>query len=63
MAKRKRNIIREFISEENRDFRIKLGSTIASSLTGLICGIVIASILWIVALYYVSDIVKEIVLR
>lgn len=39
-------ILRDFISNEERDFKVKVGSTIASSLTGFIAGIIVASIIW-----------------
>ena len=34
-------------SEEKRDFKFHLGSTIASSLFGLLCGVIISSIIWL----------------
>lgn len=40
------NFLRDFISEENRDFKFKLGKTIASSLTGFVAGLIVATILW-----------------
>ncbi len=43
-------IIRDFISEETRDYKFKIGSVIASSLTGFICGAVVASLIWMIAL-------------
>ena len=49
------NLIREFISDEKRDYRFKLGDLIASSLSGFITGAVVASIVWIVVLNYVSN--------
>ncbi len=37
-------LIREFVSNENRDFTFKIGNTLASSLAGFIAG-TIASII------------------
>jgi hypothetical protein len=47
--------MREFISEENRSYKLRIGNTIASSLAGLVCGVIIASIIWYVALKYIID--------
>jgi hypothetical protein len=45
---------REFISEENRNYKVHIGSTIASSLAGIVCGIILASIVWLVAFNYIA---------
>ena len=37
----------EFVSNEQRDFRFKLGTLIASSLSGFITGVIAASIAWL----------------
>jgi len=39
-------IKRDFISDEKREFKYKLGTTIASALTGFIAGAVVASMAW-----------------
>lgn len=40
---------RDFISEEKRDFKFKLGNTLASALTGFIAGIISAVfVFWVV---------------
>jgi len=52
MAKKSSQFLREFISEEKRNYKIQIGSTIASSLAGVVCGAVLASIIWYVALKY-----------
>ena len=39
-------IIRDFVSEEQRDYNFKIGAVIASSLSGFIAGFVVASIIW-----------------
>lgn len=47
-------IIRDFISDEKRNYKFKLGQMVASSLTGFIVGVVSASIIWMVALKYLQ---------
>jgi hypothetical protein len=61
MAKQsKGGFIREFISEENRNYRVQIGSTIASSLAGMVCGVVITSIIWFIALNYIVTVINNI---
>lgn len=48
------NIARDFISDEKRNYKVKVGGLIASSLSGFICGIIVASIIWIVVFQYYS---------
>lgn len=45
------DILRDFVSQELRDFRFKIGRHIASSLSGFIAGMVAASIVWFVAIW------------
>jgi len=45
-------ITRDFISQENRDFKIKFGHLLASSLSGFVCGAVVASVIWMIAFKY-----------
>ena len=45
----------DFVSREPRDFRFMIGHAIASSLSGVIAGIVIASMFWLVGIWYVSQ--------
>jgi hypothetical protein len=44
--------MREFISEENRNYKIQIGGTIASSLAGVVTGFILASIVWYVVVKY-----------
>lgn len=44
------SIKNDFISNEKREFRFKLGTTLASSLTGFLVGIVASSIVWLIAI-------------
>ena len=42
---------REFVSLERRTFNLRFGEFIASSLSGFVAGAVVASIVWITAMY------------
>jgi len=39
------NIERDFISEENRQFKWQMGYTVASSLSGFIAGLIVSGII------------------
>ena len=41
---------RDFISEEQRQFKFKIGKTLASALSGFIAGVIFTSIFWIIIL-------------
>lgn len=43
-------ISRDFISEENREYKFKIGKLVASSLAGFVCGILGASLVWIIVI-------------
>jgi riboflavin transporter FmnP len=47
-----RNIFRDFISYENRNYPLKIGRTVASSLTGFIVGAVASHIVWMTVINY-----------
>jgi len=48
-----KNILtRDFCSQEKREYRMKIGQTVASALSGVVCGAIIASIIWYIALYF-----------
>jgi len=38
--------LKDFVSGEERHFQFKIGNMLASSLSGFIAGIIVASILW-----------------
>lgn len=40
-------ITRDFISKEPRRFHVRLGHTLASSLSGFVGGVIVATIVWI----------------
>jgi hypothetical protein len=44
-------LTRDFISKDERNFKFRLGHTIASSLSGFIAGTIFASGIWILAIY------------
>jgi hypothetical protein len=46
----------DFVSREPREFHFKIGRSIASSLSGLIAGAIITSVLWLIGIWYVSQI-------
>ncbi|KKU51188.1 MAG: hypothetical protein UX74_C0031G0011 [Parcubacteria group bacterium GW2011_GWA2_47_10b] len=50
-------LLRDFISHEDRQYNFKLGQLIASALTGFLAGLVSASIVWMLALYYINSFV------
>jgi hypothetical protein len=42
--------MQEFVSGENKNYKVRIGSTIASSLAGVVFGAILASIIWYIAL-------------
>lgn len=40
----------DFVSNEPRTFRFKLGRAVASSLSGFVAGVLAASIVWVAAI-------------
>ena len=45
------NVTRDFVSTEQREFKFKIGHVIASSLSGFLAGIVVASVFWMLMLF------------
>ena len=41
------NLIEDFVSNENRQYKFKIGTLIASSLSGFIAGVLLTSIAWL----------------
>ena len=39
-------VLRDFISDEKREYKYKLGQLVASGLSGFVAGIIAASIFW-----------------
>jgi hypothetical protein len=50
------DITDDFVSREPRAFPFKLGSRLASSLTGFVAGALAASIVWLIGVWYVGRI-------
>jgi len=48
------NITRDFVSQEQREYKIKIGGILASALSGFIAGIIVASLIWMVAFRFLS---------
>jgi hypothetical protein len=49
------SITKDFISDESRKFRFKIGRYLASSLAGFVVGVVAASIVWLAGAWYTSQ--------
>jgi hypothetical protein len=45
-------LTRDFISDEKREYKIKFGHLLASSLSGFICGALVATVIWMIAFRY-----------
>jgi hypothetical protein len=48
-------LLRDFVSNEQRTYNFRLGQVVASALTGFLAGLISASIIWMLALYYVNN--------
>lgn len=46
------NLFSGFTTEDSQNFRFKVGKMLASSLSGLIAGVVAATIFWVVAIEF-----------
>ena len=51
---------RDLVSDEKRDYKVRLGYTLASSLFGLVCGAAISCIIWLIAFNYITNNVQNI---
>jgi len=49
---------KDFVSEEPRAFRFKMGRVLASSLAGFIAGVIVASIVWGIGVWYINQVQK-----
>ena len=47
-------LIRDFISEEHRDFKFQIGRVLASSLSGFMAGATFATIFWIAIIMFLK---------
>lgn len=55
----KKNFARDFVSDEQRNFKAKIGTTLASSLSGFIAGVVFATLIFGIALYLVKLMIEN----
>lgn len=49
------NVTRDFVSQEQREYKVKVGGILASALSGFIAGVIVASIIWMVAFRYLAS--------
>lgn len=48
------NYLKDFISDEHRNFKFKIGNILASSLSGFIAGVVFSSVFWILVILFMK---------
>lgn len=48
-------MVSDFVSHEEREYKVKMGTTLASALTGFVAGVVCTSVIF----YVVLEIVKN----
>jgi len=48
-------LTKDFVSEEPRQYHFKMGQVIASSLSGVVAGAAIASIIWYIAIEVLTN--------
>lgn len=44
--------LKDFVSEEDRYFSLKIGKMLASSLSGFVAGVIVASFVWAIMLNF-----------
>lgn len=49
------SIAREFISEERRNYRFKIGTTIASAFAGFLAGVIVTSMVFVTVVSFLAD--------
>jgi len=47
-------LLRDFISKEDRKFKVRIGNVLASGLSGFIAGVVFASIFWVMIILFLK---------
>jgi hypothetical protein len=52
-------LTRDFVSEEKRHFDFKLGEVMASALTGFVVGVIVASVVWMLAIHYINSFILQ----
>ena len=55
------DILKQFVSDEEKTFRVRIGKLLASGLSGFIAGAVFASIFWItvIVLFKYFPVIRE----
>lgn len=48
-----------FVSDDKQKYTFKLGQLVASALSGFVVGIVTATVIWMLALYYINNLLLE----
>jgi len=48
------NFFKEFVCEEHKKFKVKVGNVLASSLSGFIAGAVFATIFWLMVMLFLK---------
>ena len=46
--------MRDFVSDEQRKFHFQFGRDIASALSGFLVGVVVASMFWLIGIWYLQ---------
>jgi len=47
-------MMQEFVQVEGRNFKFKIGSLVASSLSGFLAGVAVTSVFWALNIYILS---------
>lgn len=50
-----KNLFRDFVCYDKRDYKHKIGRTVASSLTGFIVGAIASHIIWLTVMKHAFD--------
>ncbi len=53
------SIKRAFVSEDKQKYTFQLGQVIASALSGFVVGVITASIIWMLAFYYINNLLLD----
>ena len=48
------DLTKDFVSNESRKYKFKMGGQLASSLSGFIAGVIVSSIVWYVCFFIVG---------
>ncbi len=53
------SIRKAFVSDDKQKYRFQIGQLVASALSGFVVGVITASMIWMLALYYINNLVLE----